>query len=329
MERYEPPFAITHRTLQRVSSISEKLGRIEVRRMLEREPHLRRNNRALSVQASLSLEDNSLTLENVRDVLSGRLVIGPMREIQEVRNAFEAYGQMDVFDPWSLDDLKRLHGVMVRQTGREPGALRTGPDGFWRSGRHIHIMPPADMVPGLMRQLFGWMSDQRDEVHPLILSSVFHYEFMFIHPFIDGSGRMARLWQAAILSRWNALFQYIPIESRIERCRDDYFDALTRSTGEGSARPFVEFLLDRVDETLDQMLAQERAGSAQTEQVKRLLAAMEYDTPYTAAALMALLGLKSRDALRNNYLNPALESGLIKMTAPDKPTSRNQRYLKD
>lgn len=328
MERYEPPFEITNRMLNRVSSISEKLGRIETRRTLERQPHLRRNNRIQSVHSSLKIEANSLSLDSVRDVLNEREVIGPAKEIQEVKNAFAAYDQIDAVDPYSLDDLLRLHGVMTRLTVEESDVFRSGAEGVYRGGVCIHIAPPPEMVPPLMRQLFDWIAARRREIHPLILSSVFHYEFVFIHPFRDGNGRMARLWQTALLSRWNPLFEYIPIESQIERFQDGYYDAIAVSTGEGSSTAFVEFMLDRIDEVLDRVIAQERGGG-QTEQVKRLLAAMEYDTPYTAAALMRLLGLKSRDALRSNYLNPAIEEGLIQMTVPDKPTSRNQRYIKE
>ena len=327
MERYEPPFEITNRMLNRVSSISEKLGRIETWRTLERQPHLRRNNRIQSVHSSLKIEANSLSLDNVRDVLNEREVIGPAKEIQEVKNAFAAYDQIDAVDPYSLDDLLRLHGVMTRLTVEESDVFRSGAEGVYRGGVCIHIAPPPEMVPPLMRQLFDWIAARRGEIHPLILSSVFHYEFVFIHPFRDGNGRMARLWQTALLSRWNPLFEYIPIESQIERFQDGYYDAIAVSTSEGSSTAFVEFMLDRIDEVLDRVIAQERGG--QTEQVKRLLAAMEYDTPYTAAALMRLLGLKSRDALRNNYLNPAIEEGLIQMTVPDKPTSRNQKYIKE
>ena len=328
MERYEPPFEITNRMLNRVSSISEKLGRIETWRTLERQPRLRRNNRIQSVHSSLKIEANSLSLDSVRDVLNNREVIGPAKEIQEVKNAFAAYDQIDAVDPYSLDDLLRLHGVMTRLTVEESGVFRSGAEGVYRGGVCIHIAPPPEMVPPLMRQLFDWIAARRGEIHPLILSSVFHYEFVFIHPFRDGNGRMARLWQTALLSRWNPLFQYIPIESQIERFQDGYYDAIAVSTGEGSSTAFVEFMLDRIDEVLDRVIAQDRGGG-QTEQVKRLLAAMEYDTPYTAAALMRLLGLKSRDALRNNYLNPAIEEGLIQMTVPDKPTSRNQKYIKE
>lgn len=328
MECYEPPFEITNRMLNRVSSISEKLGRIETWRTLERQPRLRRNNRIQSVHSSLKIEANSLSLDSVRDVLNDREVIGPAKEIQEVKNAFAAYDQIDAVDPYSLDDLLRLHGVMTRLTVEESGVFRSGAEGVYRGGVCIHIAPPPEMVPPLMRQLFDWIAARRGEIHPLILSSVFHYEFVFIHPFRDGNGRMARLWQTALLSRWNPLFEYIPIESQIERFQDGYYDAIAVSTSEGSSTAFVEFMLDRIDEVLDRVIAQERGGG-QTEQVRRLLAAMEYDTPYTAAALMRLLGLKSRDALRNNYLNPAIEEGLIQMTVPDKPTSRNQRYIKE
>ena len=328
MERYEPPFTITNAILKSVASISEKLGRIETWRTLERQPHLRRNNRIHSVHSSLRIEANSLSLDNVRDVLNNRVVIGPAKEIQEVKNAFAAYDQIDQIDPYSLHDLLRLHGVMTYLTVEESGVFRSGAEGVWRGDKCIHIAPPPEMVPSLMEQLFDWLADNREEVHPLVLSCVFHYEFVFIHPFRDGNGRMARLWQTALLSKWNPLFQYIPIESQIERFQDAYYDAIALSTGEGQSTPFVEFLLTRIEETLDRVIAQEGSDSVQTEQVRRLLSVMEYDTPYTATVLMRLLDLKSRDALRNNYLAPAIDAGLVQMTEPDKPTSRNQRYQK-
>ena len=328
MDRYEPPFTITNAILKSVASISEKLGRIETWRTLERQPHLRRNNRIRSVHSSLRIEANSLSLDNVRDVLNNRAVIGPAKDIQEVKNAFAAYDQLDQIDPYSLEDLLRVHGVMTYLTVEESGVFRSGAEGVWRRDKCIHIAPPPEMVPSLMEQLFDWLAENREEVHPLVLSSVFHYEFVFIYPFRDGNGRMARLWQTALLSQWNPLFQYIPIESQIERFQDAYYDAIALSTSEGQSTPFVEFLLTRIEETLDRVIAQESSDSVQTEQVRRLLSVMEYDTPYTATALMRLLGLKSRDALRNNYLAPTIDAGLVQMTEPDKPTSRNQRYQK-
>ena len=327
MAFYEPPFEITNRMLNSVSTIAEKLSRIETRRTLERQPRLRRNNRIQSVHASLKIESGSLSLDTVRGVLNGREVVGPLKEIQEVKNAFAAYDQLDAIDPYSLDDLLRLHGVMTHMTVEESGAFRSVGEGVYRDGVCIHIAPPPDMVPSLMRQLFDWMSFRRDEIHPLILSSVFHYEFVFIHPFRDGNGRMARLWQTALLSRWNPLFRYIPLESQIERFQSDYYEAIAVSTSQGQSTVFVQFMLDRIDGVLDAVIAQEHGGG-QTEQVRRLLAVMEFDTPVTAAELMRRLGLRSRDALRDNYLTPAIEEGLVVMTVPDRPTSRNQRYIR-
>ena len=186
---------------------------------------------------------------------------------------------------------------------------------------------PAILVPGQMESLFFWMRRNAGKLHPLILSCVFHYEFVFIHPFSDGNGRMARLWQTVLLSAWNEIFKFIPIESQIEKYQEAYYEAIAVSNAKGHSDAFIEFMLDMIDRELEEVLAQsgEAGGSAY---VRRLLAAMDYDTMYSAADLLACLGLKSREALRKNYLAPAIEAGLVAMTLPDKPTSRNQQYFK-
>ena len=173
------------------------------------------------------------------------------------------------------------------------------------------------------------MKEAEQTVHPLILSSVFHYEFVFIHPFSDGNGRMARLWHTAILSNWKSIFRYIPIESRIEEFQGEYYEAISRCHAEGESTIFIEFMLAQIDKILDEVSTQiHEDDERRTEYVKKLLAVMEYDTPYTAKALMQKLGLKSKESFRRNYLHPAEELNLIKMTIPDKPSSRNQRYVR-
>ena len=180
-----------------------------------------------------------------------------------------------------------------------------------------------------MDNLFKWMRSASKEIHPLILSSVFHYEFVFIHPFADGNGRMARLWQTLLLSEWNSVFQYLPIESRIQEFQSDYYEAIARCHSAGNSDFFIEFMLDKIKETLDLALMQARSSNAYlSEYVRRLLIAMEHDVPYTAAQIMMTLHLKSKETLRKNYINPALEMGLIVMGIPDKPTSKNQTYIK-
>ena len=326
---YEPPFTITNRMLTLVAEIAEKTGRISNYRTFESKPHLRRNNRIRSIHSSLAIEANSLSLDEVKGVIAGKTVFGPQKEIQEVKNAYQAYDQIGGFDPYSVDDLKTLHGVMTYLTVQESGMFRTGNEGVFRGDKCIFMAPPPHLVPEQMEALFGWMRRSADTVHPLILSSVFHYEFVFIHPFADGNGRMARLWQTALLSAWNPVFQYLPLESRIHEFQDEYYEAIAACHSAGKADVFVEFMLDKINLTLDWALAQVSGeDSYLSEQVRRLLDVMEYDVPYTAAQIMAALGLKSKENLRKLYIGPAMEKGLVVMGMPDKPTSRNQTYIR-
>lgn len=189
--------------------------------------------------------------------------------------------------------------------------------------------PPARFVPQLMDDLFKWMKEAKDIVHPLILSSVFHYEFVFIHPFSDGNGRMARLWHTAILSKWKPIFEYIPIESQIEKFQDEYYDVIAKCHVDGASTVFIEFMLSQIDKILDDVSVQISEDHEQlSEYIKKLLEVMEYDIPYTSKALMEKLGLKSKEGFRRKYLRPSVDMNLICMTIPEKPNSRNQRYLK-
>lgn len=327
---YEPPFTITNRIVSYVSSISEKIGRITLLSDMEAKPHLRKNNRIKSIHSSLKIEANSLSLNQVRDVINGKLVLGEQKEIQEVKNAYDAYEKILELDPYSIDDLKKFHGIMTRYIVEESGDFRRGEEGVFNGEQCIFMAPPAQYVPQLMNELFGWMREAQTKVHPLVLSSVFHYEFVFIHPFSDGNGRMARLWHTAILSKWKPIFEYIPIESQVEKFQEDYYDAIARCHVEGESTFFIEFMLSQIDKILDELSVQISDDYQQIpESVQKLLAVMEYDISYTGNALMEKLGLKSREGFRRNYLRPAMEMHLIHMTIPDKPNSRNQRYIKD
>ena len=327
---YEPPFTITNRIVSYVASISEKIGRITLLSDMEAKPHLRKNNRIKSIHSSLKIEANSLSLNQVRDVINEKLVLGEQKEIQEVKNAYDAYEKILELDPYSIDDLKKFHGIMTRYIVEESGDFRRGEEGVFNGEQCIFMAPPAQYVPQLMNELLGWMREAQTKVHPLVLSSVFHYEFVFIHPFSDGNGRMARLWHTAILSKWKPIFEYIPIESQVEKFQEDYYDAIARCHVEGESTFFIEFMLSQIDKILDELSVQISDDYQQIpESVQKLLAVMEYDISYTGNALMEKLGLKSREGFRRNYLRPAMEMHLIHMTIPDKPNSRNQRYIKD
>ena len=329
MENYKPPFAITNEILSYVSSISEKIGRITATGNLESKLYLRKNNRIRSIHSSLKIEANSLSLGQVRDVINGKTVLGEQKEIHEVKNAYAAYEKFFEINPYSIQDLKKFHGIMTKYVVKESGDFRRGEEGVFNGDRCFFMAPPARFVSQLMDDLFDWMKEAQDSIHPLILSSVFHYEFVFIHPFSDGNGRMARLWHTAILSKWKSVFEYIPIESRIEKFQDEYYDAIAKCHVDGASTFFIEFMLSQIDKILDDVSVQISEDNEQlSECVKRLLDAMEYNIPYTSKALMEKLGLKSKEGFLRNYLRPATYMNLIRMTIPDKPNSRNQRYIK-
>ena len=329
MGDYKPPFTITNEILAYVSSISEKVGRISAISNLESKPHLRRNNRIKSIHSSLKIEANSLSLEQVRDVINGKMVLGEQKEIQEVKNAYAAYERFSEIQPFSIKSIKLFHGIMTKYVVEESGDFRRGEEGVFNGDECIFMAPPAQFVPQLMDDLFAWMKEEKNNVHPLIMSSVFHYEFVFIHPFSDGNGRMARLCHTAMLAKWKPIFEYIPIESQIEKFQNEYYEAIARCHVEGESTLFIEFMLSQIDKILDDISAQVSEDNEQlSEYLKKLLDVMEYDVPYTSNTLMDKLGLKSKEGFRRNYLRPAIDMNLIRMTIPDKPNSRNQRYVK-
>jgi len=326
---YTPPFNLTNGMLTLVSSISEKVGKISVTSNMQTKPHLRKNNRIKSIHSSLKIEANSLTIGQVRDVINGKNVLGEKKEIQEVKNAYTAYEKLLQINPFDINELKSLHGIMTKYLVDESGEFRKGEEGVFSGDKCIFMAPPARLVPELMTNLFDWLSCNKDKVHPIIMSAVFHYEFVFIHPFSDGNGRMARLWHSAFLAKWNPVFEYIPIESQIEKFQDEYYDAIAKCHTEGSSNTFILFILEQIDKILDEITEQISVSAENiSEYVKKLLDIMEYDMPYTLTTLMELLGLKSKETIRRHYIHPALELNLIQMTIPDKPQSRNQRYIK-
>lgn len=331
MNNYVPPFTITNIMLDRISSIMKKIGKMDNYKELNKMPVLRRNNRIKSIHSSLAIEANSLSFDQVKDIINGKVVVGPKNEIQEVQNAYNAYLKMKEVNPYSIIDLKKIHGVLTYLTVENSGNFRKGGEGvFDEDGNCIFVCPPPEQVDLLMNQLFDWMKNNKDKIHPLILSSIFHYEFLFIHPFRDGNGRTARLWQNVILSHWETLFEYVPIESEIKKYQEDYYNIIQNCNSKGESTEFIEFMLKMIDEVLDTLI---EGVNIQINHisiyVKKLLDVMDFEVRYTTIELMELLNMKSRNSFRENYLAPAIENGVVKMTFPNNPTSKNQTYYKD
>jgi Fic family protein len=321
---YKPPYRITSGILHSIEQIGEALGKLRAGSDSVVVPSLRRGNRIKTVQASLAIEGNTLSIDQVTAVLAGKRVLAHPREIQEVRNAFAAYEGLASWSPYSRTDLLAAHRLLMAGLVDEIGRFRSGGVGIHRGEEVVHVAPPADRVSALIDDLLAWL-EHTDE-HPLIASCVFHYEFEFIHPFQDGNGRLGRLWQTLLLSRWRPVFSLLPVESIIRDRLQDYYDALGLSDADADATPFIAFMLDAILQAIiESGLAGDQETDHQSDQVMRLIRALQ-KSPRSASDLMTELGLSHRPTFRKNYLHPTLEAGLIEMTQPSIPRARNQKY---
>ncbi len=320
-KKYSPPFTITSSILSLVADISHVLGRLSVIDPASGNLRLRKANRIRTIQGSLAIEGNTLTEDQMHAIMEGKQVIAPPREIQEVRNAIKAYELCEQWTAHSKKDMLTAHGILMTGLLDHPGAFRTGGVGVMAGNTVVHLAPPAARVPYLMDDLFNWI--ETTDVHPLIAGSVFHYEFEFIHPFADGNGRMGRLWQTLILSRWNQIFVNVPVESIIHKHQAEYYASLSTSTRNSESTVFIEFMLNRIFEAIHPLLTPEETPEA-TPEVKKMLLLM--DGEMTRRQIQEKLGLKDEKHFRQNYQQPAVAQGLIEMTIPDKPNSRLQKY---
>lgn len=246
--RYQPPFTITPEIIDLISVISERIGFVQ-RDFLDASPQLRKENRIKTITGTLQIEGNTLTEEQVSAVLEGKPVLATARELAEVQGAIAAYDKLNTLNPYNLDDLLAAHRLMMGDVLKQAGSFRSKAVGVYKGREVVHIAPPAHRISGLMTGLFNWM--QNTDTHPLVASSVFHYEFEFIHPFIDGNGRMGRLWQTLILAQWNPLFADIPLESVIKLHQQDYYQALSRADSDADSSVFITFMLKAIRQTLE------------------------------------------------------------------------------
>lgn len=313
-----PPYNITDKMLDYVSKIMKKVGEIDYIN-LNKKPELRKQNRINSIHSSLAIENNALSLNQVKDVIDGKPVIGEQKDIQEVKNAYAAYEELDNINPYSIEDIKRIHGIMTFLVEEESGRFRTHGEGVYDGDDLIFMCPPAKMVDTLMEQLFNWLNEAKDRVHPLILSSVFHYEFVFIHPFGDGNGRMARLWQTAILSKWEKVFEYIPIESLIKKYQEDYYKAIYNCNNTGNSNEFIEFMLKMINETVSDLLETTAQETAQETTQEKILKLINNNPSITQIEMSKKLGI-TRDGISYN-IKILKDNGIIEREGSNKKGS--------
>jgi Fic family protein len=319
---YAPPYIMTPEITHLVAEICEIVGRVSSMVDVMITPRLRRENRIRSIQGSLAIEQNSLSLDQVTAVIQGRRVLGAPREIQEVHNAFAAYEALSSWSPSEMGDLLAAHRLLMAGLVDEPGAFRRGKIGVFKDQQVVHVAPPAQRVPKLMGDLLKWL--QTTPEHPLIVGCLFHYELEFIHPFADGNGRMGRLWQTLILSRWQPWLAFVPVESVVRERQEAYYQALQQSDQEADATRFVVFMLEALRDTLKPFAADQVTDQV-TDQVKSFVRILS-EGNLTLAEAMKKLSLVHRPTFRSNYVHPALKSGLVEMTQPEAPRSPTQRY---
>ena len=241
-----PNYKITEEILNLVQKISELATQLSFE---TRELHLRKENRIRSIQSSLAIENNSLSLEQVTDVIEGKRVLGPLKDIHEVQNAYEAYEKVFRLNPYSIDDFLLAHRLLTQDLVKHPGQFRLGDVGvFDGAGKVVHLGARPQFVPNLVSDLFAWA--ESSHISDIVKSCIVHFELEIIHPFEDGNGRMGRMWQSLILSRWNPLFEWLPVESVIYRHQSGYYQALTDSNEANDSTRFIQFMLEAILETL-------------------------------------------------------------------------------
>lgn len=249
MTNKQPPFEINERIISYITDIAESVGRVSADALISSNPTLRRENRIRTIHSSLAIEQNTLDIEQVTAVISGKRILAPPKDIAEVKNAYEIYGCMDSLNPYSADDLLKAHGVMMRGLVDKAGEFRSRPVGVVDTdGNVVHFGTLPPYVPKLVCELLEWV--EKSDFHMLIKSCVFHYELELIHPFADGNGRIGRLWHTLLLSKWNPLFAWLPIESVIHDNQSEYYDAINISNSRGDSTVFIEFMLSVINRAL-------------------------------------------------------------------------------
>ena len=245
----KPPFEITNQIIDYVAEIAELVGKLTSTNQLSANPTLRRSNRIRTIHGSLAIEQNTLSLEQVTAVLNGKHVLAPPKDIAEVKNAYEVYERLNELNPYSVEDLLTAHRIMTRGLVDEAGMFRTRPVGIVDNEGHIlHFGTLPQYVPDLVMELLDWVKNS--DIHILIRSCVFHYELELIHPFADGNGRIGRLWHTLLLSKWNPVFAWLPVESIIHDRQQEYYKAINASNEAGESTVFIEFMLSAIKASL-------------------------------------------------------------------------------
>jgi Fic family protein len=292
----KPPFTITEKIVNLVGQIAEQIGKAQSSGEYGRNLHLRKTNRLRSIQSSTAIEGNTLSLEQITDAINGKRVIGNPREIREVKNAYDAYEHILKFNPFSTKDFLTAHKLMTADLIEESGKFRSGNIGVFAGKKTVHLGARPKYITMLVKDLFDWA--KKSEAHPLIKSSVMHFEIEFIHPFADGNGRMGRLWQTLVLSKWYEIFAWLPVETIIYENQAEYYAVLGRAEKTADSTEFIEFMLEAIAKSLSELPAGKIIGKFTekiTEKITEKLSKTELEF------LQGIIGFLENNGEIDNY----------------------------
>jgi Fic family protein len=313
----KPPYQITTKILEQISSISEKVGEINAAYLYKPPTELRKKNRIKTIQSSLQIEGNSLSLDQVTAILDNKKIIAPKKDILEVKNAIKAYENIDSYNPTSLISFCKAHGILMNGLIENAGKIRTKSAGILQGSTVTHIAPPGDVVKSLVKELFDYLKKNKDLL--LIKSCVFHYEIEFIHPFMDGNGRIGRLWQTVILRQYSPVFEFLPIESLIKARQVEYYRILGESDNKGDSTGFIEFMLQIINESLEDLLSNQSVNLTSQDRITIFKEKIGKSTFNRQDYLRHFKDISTATASRD--LKLAVENGILHKTGDKRTTS--------
>jgi len=324
MKITEPPYTITEKATNLLLKIVEMLSHLENKTGFRRDIKLHRENRLRSIQSSCAIEGNTLSFLEVTDVISGKLLFGRQEDIQEVKNAYAAYNEILTYDPYSIDSFLKAHGLVTNGLIKETGKFRSGDVGVRSGDKIVHLGARPFYVQGLIGDLFAWA--KQSDLHPVLKSSIVHFEIETIHPFADGNGRIGRLWHTLILTKWKEVFQWIPIESIINKKRPQYYESLNNAQTANDSTGFIEYCLEVIFETISLQIEQQKHRVEILTDIQHIILKTLENKSLSRKEIFANLGISGDTRSFKRNIEPLIVKGLVEMTEPDKPNSRSQRY---
>ena len=312
----KPPYQITNKIVELIASISEKIGEVNSAHLYRPPTELRKRNRIKTIQSSLEIEGNTLSIEQITAILENKKVIAPKKDILEVKNAIIVYDRLADYKPYNLTSFCKAHEILMKGLVNNPGSIRSKSVGIIKGSVITHIAPPGNIVRSLLKDLFDYLKKDKDLL--LIKSCVFHYEVEFIHPFMDGNGRMGRLWQTVLLRQYSPVFEFLTVESLIKAKQFEYYKILGESDNKGDSTVFVVFMLQIINDSLEDLLINQNVNLTSDDRINIFKEKTGSDSFTRQDYMRQFKDISSATASRD--LKEAVDKGILEKTGDKRTT---------